>query len=240
MLFRRLIAFTLDLLLLGFGGFVGFMVAVLAVESRNTIASMGNIVIVFLLAAGGCALVWIVLLGMATFAGRSPGQRIMRLRYDAPAGRKRRACHYAMAWLAPVVLVVAPLIALDWLGQYRHTALERWEEKHEWKRRYDELSGHRSNLEEAYRSGTLRDSLTQPEYERQMRAFSKEADILQRERANAVWFVPEWLVDAGGFLWLLLVYGPLAVYALAHAVLLRWPPHAAAHDRIAGVRIVAS
>lgn len=238
--FRRLIAFTLDLLVLAFGGLAGFLAAVLTVDSRNTIASMGNIVIVFMLAAGGCIVVWVALVWMVTFTGRSPGQRMMRLRYDASTGRRGRACHYLMAWVAPVVLVVAPLVSLDVLGQYRNAALERWEKKHEWKRRYAELSGHRLNLEHAHRSGVLKDSATESEYERQMREYNREVDLLQRERTDAVWFVPEWLVEAGGILWLLLVYGPLVIYALVNLALLRRPPHAAAHDRITGARIVAA
>ena len=237
---RRLIALVLDLLVLAAGGLAGFLVALLAVESRNTIGSMGNIVVVFMLVAGGVVLAWVVLLGLVTLAGRSPGQRIAGLRYDGATSRMRRACHCLAAWLVPVALATVPALSLDAIGQYRNSALAQWEVETGWKRRHGELTGQRSDLEYAYRSGALKDSLTEAEYARRMQDYAGTIETLQREHARAIWWAPQWLAESDGIPWLLLAIGPVLLYALASLALLWRPPHAAAHDRMTGARIVAN
>jgi hypothetical protein len=240
MLVRRLVALVLDLLVIAAGGGGGLLLALLAVESRNTIASMGNIVVVFMLAAGGAVLAWLVLVGLVTLAGRSPGQRIAGLGYDGATTRMRRACHCLLAWLVPVVLATVPALSLDAIEQYRSAALERWETGTGWKRRYHDLTVEKSDLDYAYRSGALKDSLTEAEYLKRMRDYDSTIESLQRERARALWWAPHWLAEIDGIPWLLLAIGPVFLYLLASLILLWRPPHAAAHDFMTGVRIVAA
>jgi hypothetical protein len=116
MVFARFVAFTLDLLALALGGLAGFLVAALTVQSTNTIAGMGTIVVFIALSAAGCAVILTALLWMVTVTGCSPGQRAMGLRYcdDGENGkRQQRACHCLMAWLLPVVLVAVPAVVLN-------------------------------------------------------------------------------------------------------------------------------
>jgi hypothetical protein len=63
---------------------------------------------------------------------------------------------------------------------------------------------------------------------------------MQRERESALRWLPRWIVEADGIPWLLLAIGPVLIYALVNLAWLFRPPHAAAHDRMTGVRIVAS
>jgi hypothetical protein len=210
MLLRRLIAFMLDLLVLALGGLAGFLVALFTIQSSNTIAGMGNVVVFFMLAAGGCAVVWVVLVWVAAVTGRSPGQRIMGLCYKAPAPRKQRAFHYVMVWLVPVVLVAVPAVSLNFLGQYRNDVQRAYEDH-------------------------VRIS---PEIQGNKQDYDARLNALKRKIRHADRFAPEWLVGNDDIPWMLAMWGPLFIYVLANIVLLRRPPHAAVHDRISGARIV--
>lgn len=211
MLFRRIIAFMVDLLVLALGGLAGFLAALLTVQSSNTISGMGNIVVFFMLAAGGCTAAWAALLWMTTVTGRSPGQRVMRLRYDESAGRKQRAVHSVIAWLVPVMLVAVPAVSLNLLGQ------------------------HRNDLQRAYEEHAR----LSPESQGNKQDYDAKLIMLERQIRHADWFAPEWLVGNDDLPWMLVMWGPLFTYALINIALLRRPPHAAMHDRISGVRIVA-
>ncbi len=212
MLFGRCIAFTLDLLLLTLGAFCGFLVAHFSMLSSNTIGSMGNIVVFVLVAVGGSTVALVLLLWIVTVTGRSPGQRVMGVRYDESGGRGQRARHYALAWLLPVFLVVIPALALNWLGNYR------------------------GNLQRAYMDHTQ----VRSESDSDQPAYKEKLSELERQLKRADWFAPEWLVGNDGLPWMLVMFGPLLIYLLTNIVLLRRPPHAALHDRISRVRIVAA
>ena len=211
MLLRRLIAFILDLLVLALGGLAGFLVAMLTVQSSNTIAGMGNIVVFFMLAAGGCAVAWAALVWTTTVTGRSPGQRVMRLCYGESASRKQRAVHCLLAWLVPVVLVAVPAVSLNLLGQYRN------------------------DVQRAYEDHTR----ISPEIQGNQQDYDAKLNLLKRKISYTDWFAPEWLVGNDDIPWMLVMWGPLFIYALVNIALLRRPPHAAVHDRISGARIVA-
>lgn len=208
---RRLIAFMLDLLVLALGGLAGFLVAMLTVQSSNTIAGMGNVVVFFMLAAGGGVVAWAALIWMTTVTGRSPGQRVMRLCYGESAGRKQRAVHCLMAWLVPVVLVAVPAVSLNFLSQYRND-VQRAHEDH---------------------------ARISPEAQGNKQDYDARLNALKRQIRHADWFAPEWLVGNDDIPWMLVMWGPLFIYALVNIALLRRPPHVAVHDRISGARIVA-
>jgi len=202
----------LDLLVLALGGLAGFLAAMLTVQSSNTIAGMGNIVVFIMLAAGGCIMAWAALMWITTVTGRSPGQRMMRLRYSESAGRKQRAVHCLMAWLVPVVLVAIPAVALNLLGQYRNEVQRAYEDH-------------------------VRIS---PEIQGNKQDYDAKLNLLKRKVKQVDWFAPEWLVGNDDIPWMLVMWGPLIIYTLVNIALLRRPPHAAVHDRISGARIVAA
>jgi hypothetical protein len=205
-----MLAFMLDLLVLTLGGLAGLGAGLLGVQSSNTIAGMGNVVVFLMLAGGGCALVWVSLVGITAASGRSPGQRVMGLRYDVSVGHWQRSIHFFTAWLVPAVLIAVPALTLNGLGNYRN-----------------ELQREYSDYQQA-----------QPEPHARSPEFEAKLNALELKLKRADWFAPEWLVGNDDLPWMAVMYGPLLIYLLVNLALLRREPYTAVHDRITGVSIV--
>lgn len=78
------------------------------------------------------------------------------------------------------------------------------------------------------------------ESDKELPAYREKLAELEHQLKRADWFAPAWLVGNDGLPWLLVMYGPLLIYVVINARLLRRPPFTALPDRIAGVRIVSS